>query len=188
MNKSLGIKDCAESEQGFREEIMELSGIDVSLCYQCQKCFFGCPVAKFMDLAPNVINRMVQYDFRARVLESSTIWLCASCVTCAVRCPNGIDIPKLMDTLKQLALKQDRRISENEIRLFHQLFLDNIKIKGRLNEFLLIKDLKVRTRKIFKDILVGIKLFFNGKLDLFSEKIKDTEEIKKIFEQSRGEG
>jgi len=172
--------------EGFREYIIEVSGIDVSLCYQCRKCFTGCPLGRFMDMGPHVINRMIQYGFKSRVLSSSTIWLCASCGTCAVRCPNGIDIPKLMDILKQLALKEGGKIQESGIKTFHHLFLNNIRKMGRISEFGMVKDLKLHSGNLFKDIGSGIKLLFKGKMSLLSERIEGMEEIKNVFEELGG--
>lgn len=170
----------------FLKDIETQTGIGVQSCYQCEKCFVGCPVAKFMDIPPNKINRMIQYGLRDRILKSSTIWLCASCETCVTRCPNGIDLPKLMDALKQFAKKEKMSLGQKKISIFHSVFLSNIKNSGKLNEFNMIKSLKIRTGELFKDLMVGIKLFRKGKLSISSPKIKGTDEIKKIFEESGG--
>lgn len=170
----------------FLENIETQTGIAVRLCYQCQKCFVGCPVARFMDVPPNRINRMIQYGLKDRVLESSTIWLCASCETCLTRCPNGIDIPKLMDSLKQCALKEKKSIAQKKISIFHKVFLSNIRNSGKLNEFGMIRSLKMRTGDFFKDLVVGMKLLKKGKLHLTSSKIKGTDEVKKMFEKAGG--
>lgn len=170
----------------FLEDIETQTDVSVQLCYQCQKCFAGCPVAKFMDVPPHRIARMIQYGLKDRVLESSTIWLCASCETCVTRCPNGIDLPELMDALKQLAIKGKKKAAQKKISAFHSIFLSNIEKSGKLHEMSLIRSLKMKTGGLFKDLLVGIKLFSKGKLSLFSSKIKGIDEIKKIFEKSGG--
>ncbi len=174
-------------EPDFLGEIESRTGVSVRLCFQCQKCFAGCPVGQFMDIPPNRINRMIQYGLKDRILESSTIWLCASCETCLARCPNEIDLPKLMDTLKQLAIKEKKRITQKKISAFHSIFLSNIKKSGKLHEMSLIRSLKMRTGGLFKDLGLGIKLFFKGKLSLSSTKIKGVDEIKKIFDASEGD-
>lgn len=179
-----GTRDKIDSK--FLENIETQAGVSVQLCYQCQKCFAGCPVAKFMDVPPPRVTRMIQYGLKDRVLESSTIWLCASCETCVTRCPNGIDLPKLMDALKQFAIKEKKSLGQKKISIFHSVFLSNIKNSGKLNEFNMIKSLKMRTGEFFKDLMVGIKLFKKGKLHITSSKIKGTDEIKKIFEESGG--
>jgi CO dehydrogenase/acetyl-CoA synthase alpha subunit len=55
-----------------------------------------CPVAFAMDYKPNQICRW-SLGMKERVLSSKTIWVCASCYTCSTRCPNDIDIAKVMD-------------------------------------------------------------------------------------------
>ena len=55
-------------------------------------CSDGCPVAYVMDYYPNQIIHMVRLGLKDKILNSTTIWLCASCETCATRCPNEIDI------------------------------------------------------------------------------------------------
>ena len=64
------------------------TGDNAFLCYQCVKCTSGCPLSDHFDLTPNQVMRSVQFNDE-RVLESKTIWLCASCQTCTTRCPQG---------------------------------------------------------------------------------------------------
>src|SRR3990170_8026178 len=92
-----------QKENSFLSEVGQASGEKIQACYQCQKCSAGCPVAYAMDILPNQILRHIQYDHRGKVLSSKTIWICASCYTCSVRCPNNIDIAKIMDTLRNIA-------------------------------------------------------------------------------------
>jgi heterodisulfide reductase subunit C len=58
-----------------------------------------------MDLLPSQIIRMAQLGME-EVLDSSTIWICASCLTCVTRCPKAVDLPRLMEALRQIALRQ----------------------------------------------------------------------------------
>ncbi|MHC4680967.1 MAG: 4Fe-4S dicluster domain-containing protein [Planctomycetota bacterium] len=74
----------------------------MNLCYQYRKCAAGCPVSRAMDHAPAQLSmRLGMDDF---VLNSKTMWLCASCETCATRCPQDVDIAEVMDALKITAL------------------------------------------------------------------------------------
>jgi len=58
-----------------------------------------------MDILPSQVIRMAQLGME-EVLDSSTIWICASCLTCVTRCPKGVDLPRLMEALRQIALRQ----------------------------------------------------------------------------------
>src|SRR4030043_1342955 len=92
-------------DNSFLPEILQASGENLQACYQCQKCSAGCPVVEAMDLLPNQVLRHIQYGHREKVLGAKTIWICASCYACSVRCPNDIDIAKMMDTLRHLAIR-----------------------------------------------------------------------------------
>jgi len=82
----------------------EVSGQDAMACYQCGKCSAGCPAAAFMDQLPNQIIRLVQLGLVREALESDTIWYCAACQSCYARCPKGVDLSRLMEALRDIAL------------------------------------------------------------------------------------
>jgi len=172
---------AAAMEPSFSELVAQESGENLLACYQCQKCSAGCPVAYAMDVLPNQVIRMVQFGFRERVLSSNTIWVCASCYTCSVRCPNDIDIAKVMDTLRHIALKSKVKPAERDIPIFHSVFLDSIKSKGRIHELGLIWQYKTKTRDFMKDAALGWKMFRKGKIKLFPSKFGGGREIKGIF-------
>ena len=165
----------------FLSEVNQASGEKIQACYQCQKCSAGCPVAYAMDILPNQILRHIQYDHREKVLSSKTIWICASCYTCSVRCPNNIDIAKIMDTLRGLALHSGIKPGEKDIPIFHSVFLDTIKSKGRIHELSLILKFKSKTRDFFKDAGLGLKMYRKGKIKLFPSMFGGGREIKGIF-------
>ena len=56
------------------------------------------------DLLPSQVMRLAQLG-QAEVLQSRTIWLCASCLTCASRCPRGVDLSKVMDAMRLMVLR-----------------------------------------------------------------------------------
>lgn len=87
-------------------EIKAISGEDVRACYQCGKCTAGCPLASTMDLMPNQILRLLQLGEHEQVLRSRTIWQCASCLTCAARCPKEVDPARVMDALRTILMRQ----------------------------------------------------------------------------------
>jgi heterodisulfide reductase subunit C len=87
------------------KEVEELCGENLFGCYQCGTCSAGCPFIEDMDLSPDEIIRYIILD-RKEVLNSKTIWLCASCFTCAERCPRDINITKIMEALRQIILRK----------------------------------------------------------------------------------
>ena len=94
----------------FVREIEEISGQNLLACNQCGKCSAGCPVVSAMDLLPSQVIRLAQLGLEEVLLPSTggetTIWLCASCLTCATRCPKGVDVPRLMEAIRQIALRR----------------------------------------------------------------------------------
>jgi len=165
----------------FSQQVIEKSKQKVSKCLQCLKCSSGCPIASWMDYKPNQINRLIQMGCKDRVLRSSVIWLCVGCQTCVTRCPMKIDIPRMMDSLRELALKEKIYPKEQNIPIFHQEFLNSVKRWGRVYELELIGLYKLKSRNLFQDIQLGKEMFKKGKLSILPEMIKDRKMVKQMF-------
>ena len=91
----------------FVEKVAEISGQNLSLCYQCGLCSGSCPLSFAMDVFPRQIMRLMQLGFEEEIMNCKTIWLCASCLTCTVRCPRGVDIGKVMEALRLITLRKN---------------------------------------------------------------------------------
>jgi heterodisulfide reductase subunit C len=59
-----------------------------------------------MDIPPNQIIRFAQLGMEQELKESKSIWICASCMTCNVRCPKGIDIAEVIEAIRQIVLRK----------------------------------------------------------------------------------
>ncbi|MGQ9647359.1 MAG: heterodisulfide reductase-related iron-sulfur binding cluster [Thermodesulfobacteriota bacterium] len=160
----------------FAEEVRRETDENVFLCYQCQKCSSGCPVAEHFDLAPNQLMRAIQLGQRAMVLHSKTIWLCAMCETCATRCPHDINITKIMDALKIMAQKEGIASKVPSVLLFYRAALRGIKWFGRMYEAGLMAEIYLRQmmagqlnyQQVWKnDMPLALKMFKAGKLKIF---------------------
>jgi heterodisulfide reductase subunit C len=106
---SLTYKDIQNS---IIKKVEDISGQNVLACYQCGKCSAGCPMVSLMDLLPNQIVRLIQLGQFNDILNSKTIWLCASCFSCSARCPKGVDLAKLMEALRLLLLRKSSNYIE----------------------------------------------------------------------------
>jgi heterodisulfide reductase subunit C len=60
-----------------------------------------------MDIHPHMVLRTIMFGL-TDVLESNTIWLCASCFMCAERCPRDIDMARVMESLRQIKLRENK--------------------------------------------------------------------------------
>jgi len=99
---------ASEIKPGFKYEISQMHGGEKLLrCFQCGTCTSDCPIAKFSDTyRPRQIIRMTQLGLKDRVLNSDTLWLCASCFTCTDRCPQDVEVASVIRVLRNLAAEQ----------------------------------------------------------------------------------
>jgi len=141
-------------------------GENVFLCYQCIRCTVGCPLAEYFDLTPNQVLRALQLGQDDVVLNSKTIWLCASCQTCVTRCPQQLDLPRVMDFLKSEAQARGIAPKVPEVALFHKVFLRDVDILGRAYELGLIAEMNLRTGQPFKDVDLGLEMIRKRKVKL----------------------
>ena len=175
-----------KGDEAFAREMREITRSRLDCCYQCFTCTAGCPVVFAMDYPPHQIIRMVQMGLKKWVLESKTIWVCATCETCATRCPNEVEIVRVMDALREMALKEKVKIPEPSVPAMHKIFLSLIKEMGRVHEISLLVLLKLKTREFMKDMVLGMKMFKKGKLKIIPHRIKGIKEVKRIYDAVEG--
>jgi heterodisulfide reductase subunit C len=178
-------------------DVAKSSHENVSVCYQCKKCSSGCPVTFAMDYLPNQIIHMIRMGLKEEVLKCTSIWVCASCETCTTRCPNDIDVAKIMDAMKMASRKSGLKVAEKRVSLFHDAILASIKRTGRVYELGMIGQFtlksggfvsKLKSGALMEEAKLGLKMFKKGKLRLFPKMIKGRREIKRLFKKlKRGE-
>ena len=147
------------------EVVREATGDNAFKCYQCVKCTSGCPLADQFDLAPHQIMRSVQLN-DISVLQSRSIWLCASCYTCATRCPQEIDVTGVIDALRIEALRRGVKPAEPEIAKFNKLFMRSVKIFGHVYELGLMASFNMALGRPFRDLKLGMRMIARGKLSI----------------------
>lgn len=89
----------------WRRKIMEISGENVYQCMQCGTCAGSCPMNEQMDASPRKIMALIQFGQSEALDQLNTAWVCASCNMCMVRCTRGIDLPRIMEAVRQLRLR-----------------------------------------------------------------------------------
>lgn len=171
------------------DKVCEATGESVADCYQCGKCSGGCPLAGEMDYSPNQILRMLQLglpELEEKAVGSMTIWLCLTCGQCLARCPKEVDLPKIMDFLREESLRRGLvNPKAKDIVSFHKAFVDAIGGGGRVFEMGLITDYKMRSWHFLQDMLVAPKMMARGKLHMLPHLIEGRKAVKRIIQRSK---
>jgi heterodisulfide reductase subunit C len=178
-------QSAANIDATFAKELAAESHQDIFKCYQCLRCVSGCPMAEYADLGPADILRLALMGAREEALASPAIWMCVSCETCGSRCPMEINMARVNDELRRLAVKEKLAAPDNSISKFHNIFLNLVKTRGRMNEPLLMAHYKWQTREFAQDMMLGVWMLRKGKLNPFAKKHRQAAEIRKIFEEQK---
>ena len=179
-------------EATLADAIREATGVDVAKCYQCGKCTAGCPMAKYMDLTPNQVMRLVQIGDEAamdRLLRSTAIWSCAGCLTCTQRCPQKLDPAAVMDVLREMSSDQGKvSPRQKKVLAFHKAFLKTIEKTGRMSEVPLTALYKLMSGDLLSDVLLAPVMMKKGKLPLKPAMIRGRKQVGRIFKACRKGG
>lgn len=150
-------------------------------CYQCGKCNAGCPVSYEMDMGPRQVMRAVQLGLREQVLSSNSIWLCLQCQMCSARCPMEIDIARVMESLRHLAILEAYPAAEKDVELFNRVFLEVVKRHGRAHELELGALYNLRSGHLTGNLGVLPHMLSHGKLAILPRSVKNVEELRRLF-------
>lgn len=165
----------------FQERIQKITSQYPSQCYQCGKCSAGCPVRDFLTEPPNKIVRLVQLGMHNDALKSSTIWMCAGCLTCSSRCPKNFDLAKFMDAMRQISIEDGIKPADPKVKKFHKAFLNQIKRYGRSYELGLLIDYKLATGDLLQDVDAAPSAILKGKISFTPHVIKNKSAVNKII-------
>ena len=169
--------------QTLRERVLELTGIDTARCYQCGKCSAGCPMAEETRIRPHDVMRLVTLDRLPRLTDDESIWLCLTCETCSSRCPNGCDPARVVEAVREIAVREAGASAPPRVAAFHRAFLDQIRQHGRMFELGMVVDYKLRSGALLQDAVSTPALVTRGKLRVTPHRIKGRDEVARLFEQ-----
>lgn len=162
----------------------------VAACYQCGTCSGACPVeaAGGMDYSPRALMRLIQAGLEDEVLSCQTIWTCASCYHCVVRCPRDIEITDVMTRLRNVALAKGYKARKGKV--YNEGFMSIVRFHGRMWEPRLVVQYNLLTNPLnFVGLApVGIKMFLKRKLRLLPDHPQGRAEIGGIFKRLEGGG
>jgi heterodisulfide reductase subunit C len=137
-----------------------------------------------MDLLPHQLVRHAVLGNVEPIVKSKSFWLCLSCHTCGARCPNGIDVPALLDPIRHDVVRKGIKTLNSEVPIFHKAFMQTIKLFGRVHELFLVGIYKLKTKTYFDDMELGMQMFKKGRMHLLPPRTANRSEVKEVFKQS----
>jgi len=183
----------SELRAAFWEQVGSFpEGFKIKRCLQCGTCTGTCPVSYAMDLSPRQVVAMFRAGQIEEILQSRTIWLCASCYSCTVRCPAEIRVTDTMYALKRIAM--DRKIypARFPVHVLSKAFVNNIYRYGRNYELGLGIKYLARTswKRLFASAGMGMSMIRRGRMGLIPKKLKRVNDIRAIINKANefGEG
>jgi len=169
------------------QDLQVLTGENVMFCYQCKRCTLGCPSAYAMRMRPHEMMRALQLGLREEIYWSGTLWICISCETCNTRCPQKINILKVINGLRELALarKVDYYNPYPAIPGVHRFFMSLVARFGRMYELGLALLINLKMLTPFKDIDLATPLLWKGKLKPFPRSSRGAKELRQVMSRIR---
>jgi quinone-modifying oxidoreductase subunit QmoC len=173
-----------EADPEWSIRFRQLPGCErVSSCIQCGTCSGTCPLSIYMDYTPRRIISLIREGFKDDALSSKTIWLCASCYSCTVECPQQVHITDVMYSLKREAIREKKYPDRFPIPMLAREFYNIVKKRGRNSEIPVVLRMALKSNPL---ILLGMvrsgwNLFRTGRLSLKSERIKGAAQLERAL-------
>jgi len=83
------------------------TGKDLYECFSCGTCTAGCPERELDSLySPRKVIKNVLLGIKEPVFTNRFVEICSSHHRCLTQCPQGVEIPKLMNAIKNIAMKE----------------------------------------------------------------------------------
>jgi heterodisulfide reductase subunit C len=164
-------------------------GEKIDHCLQCGTCSASCPASNAMEYPPRAVLAALRAGMLNKVFESNTVWLCASCYSCTVRCPAGIPFTEVMYELKRLGISKGLLGKRSSGVALAESFVDIVEKHGRSADAELIFRYILRTRpsKAFSFVPLGWRMLRKGRISLRARKIAGIAELRKMMARIRKE-
>jgi len=169
----------------FAKDLQSLTGENAMLCYQCKKCTLGCPAAYTMRMKPHELMRAIQLGKKEEIYWSGTIWICLSCETCNTRCPQDINILRVIDGLREMSKRFDYYNPEPVIPALHRIFMTLVERFGKVYELGLALLINLRMLTPFKDMDMAYPMLIKGKLKPFPHFSHGAKELRRVMRRIR---
>lgn len=178
-----------ELDQGLSREILVACGVDVTRCLECGACSGGCPNGRLFDFTPRKIVQLIRLGKEAPLISLDALWVCLACQICRDRCPAGIDLPRVLDHIRERSQQEGLPATRPRVEAFLKAMLHAIAARGRIAELPLMgRFARVCGGVAREDIILGLRMFRRGKLRPFPPRVRRIGEIREIFAASRVRG
>jgi heterodisulfide reductase subunit C len=94
----------------FKYKIVDReSGKEIYNCFSCGTCTAGCPERDLDALySPRKVIKNVLLGMKDNVFNNKFVEICSTHHRCITQCPQGVEIPKLMNAIRNIASKEGR--------------------------------------------------------------------------------
>ena len=169
-----------------REAGLTTAGHTLLRCLQCGVCTGSCPVAPLMDITPRRAIALVRAGEVEALLRSNTVWICASCYACTVRCPAGIAITDVLYAVKRLAMEHGEFAPAARVQRLSRAFMKLVSRHGRNREAPLMVSYRLATSplRLFSDMALGIRLRRRGRLPWRQPAVAGQKEFSGVLERA----
>jgi len=182
------VKTEAELRAAFWQQVKSIPyGEKIKECIQCGTCTGSCPVSYMMDTTPRQNVALFRAGRIEDILQSRSIWLCASCYSCTVRCPSDIRVTDMMYALKRLAMEKKIYPEKFPVYALSRAFIDNVYKYGRNYELGLGIHylLRVSPGKLMGNAGFGLAMISRGRLNVLPKTIKKVNEVRAIIDRAK---
>jgi heterodisulfide reductase subunit C len=161
-------------------------GDKIKTCLQCGTCSGTCPVSYAMDITPRQVIALFRAGRIEDILHSRTIWICASCYSCTVRCPVGIRVTDTLYALKRIAMSRKIYPKQFHVQRMSKAFIGIVYRYGRNHELGLVIRylLKSNIVKLVTMTGFGLSMLRRGRLAILPRKIKRVHEVRAIINRA----
>jgi len=90
----------------FTNQVIAEGAETLNLCFQCGTCTGSCPSGRLTAFRVRKMIRRAQLGFKDDILPTDDLWFCTTCYTCHERCPRGVEIPDIVFTLRNIAVRE----------------------------------------------------------------------------------
>jgi heterodisulfide reductase subunit C len=101
-------KTADSMDMNFKYAIAEDEpGKDLFNCFTCGTCTAGCPERDLDPLySPRKVIKNALLGMKQKVYDNKFVDICSSHYRCLQQCPQGVEIPKLMYAIRELAVAE----------------------------------------------------------------------------------